>query len=763
MRFTGLFLFITFLGVLPAAAAQDLHLLIVSDEGDPELGEGFAVNKNRLADLLINNVAARNLKITDLYGQADRAQFEARRAANQAIFDRTGNWPTNPPANLTYDLLVQTIRSLPVDADDTLIVYLACHGYFDPKVGNYFAFAGAERGFSRQSIINEINARRPRLGGIISDACQEYARMELEETAQSPLDDELLVTSPLCQSLFFEHRGFLDWSAADEGEFAVYYNNYRTFLSVPPTLLKKNWAAASRSGPPRPDPPPGTAFTPEPYLFSWQFLRIRQLDRPDGDVVRTVQARGGIFTEALVAVAHDRMQQKLDWPQFHALVKQRTASEYRIEVPTGRIDVGGFEREQATQTVMLTSVPERVSSSTPKPKPPKPTPPKPDPPFPAPPANMQATGNLRVLIMNSSSQTCSVRLLDDQGAPASAMRLPPQTAWVAFAKQSQRWVADFDGLSNPLTGRVNGDNSTITLGSGITRANSYGATCYNRAGGEGVVVVQVVGNSPADRDKVRAGDVVKVANGTTVNDVAAYNAAVGRPGDRVSLLIHRNQIVSLPGGRFKVVEEEVMVGPRMTPPAPRPPTPKPPLPPTLPESENTTPAGPLQLTILNTTSGPAKVRLFDAAGNTAAEREVSAGMAAVLYGSTGQRWQVTAAGAAPHQEILRAPRYFYRIGPQPVPEQRLGAFVMADAGSKRVIIAHVAQGSVAWDNRFEPGDVVVSVNSREMTDPDSFRQAVAAAGSFARIVLERPKVVELADGTREAVPISVEVTVQLAN
>ena len=761
-----------------ACAASDLHLLIVCDQDDPDLGEGFRINRNLLVHLLVNNVASRNLKITDLYRQIDRQQRDANHQRNQQVFNQTGEFPPPQPVQLTADNVVNKIRALPVDNDDTLIVYIACHGYFHPSVGNYFGFAGAEHGVARQSLIDEIKARRPRLGGIISDSCQEYSRMQLPVSAQSPPGDELLVTSPLCQSLFFEQEGFLDWSAAKEGEFAVYYNNYRTLLNVDRKTLEKNWARDERSGPPA---PPGA---PRPYSFGWEFLSIIQRG-PGGERIRSVQAKGGIFTEALTAIAHQRMQEKLDWNQFHQLVQQKTAQDYAQEVPTGKIDVGGFQREQPTQTVVLTTAPTRISGGQPtpkppmprpRPKPPIPTPPKPpipSPPKPMPPnprpqdSGSSATGTVPVLFTNSSAQSHIIRLVDNSGNEISQQNLPPQSAWATFVADRQRWTDVVVGSANQTMGRIGVGQPTVTLGSGVTGVNSYGALCYERADGNGVVVVQVIGNSQADRDGLKDRDIITMVNGTPVNDVASYNAAIARSGGRVGVMVERGRAIGRTDGTFEVTSSAQNLGMKMAggdpnpdkPPVPKPPVPNPPIKPT----PTAPPVGDMQLTVVNTGNVQATVRITDSSGTVIHEQKVAAQQSAIVYGKRGQKWDVTAVGTPPHAASFQVPRYYHRVGPQPAVNNRLGAWVTPEAGSKRVVIGYVGDGSTAYDYQFTPGDVVVSINGQDITDVASYEKAVSSSGLFMRIVLERPQVVTTADGKQKAVGVLIESTIQLSN
>ena len=351
-------------------AASDVHLILVSDHADPDLGEGFEANTNSLANVLISNFARGQIKITEVC---------------QPVAGPGNVWKP-----LTAEMVRNAIKRVPVDSDDTLIVYLSCHGYFDPAVGNYFAFAEAEQGFSRQSIINEIKARNPRLGGIITDACQNYKRMPLDEESQASMAMFKPATARLMRSLFLEHSGFLDWSAAAEGEFAVYYNNYRSFLNVDQRSLRR---IRSSHGPGA-DPP---------YKGTWQSLRISS----NAPGVDSVTVRGGLFTEAFVSVANDNMDRSLTWHEFHELVKRKTASEYKKEVPDGQIDVGGFSQHQPEQTVTLTAAPVKSGtrpgppSPRPRPKPPVPDPmpdpgPRPLPPPPDPtPAKFEIAGRWR--------------------------------------------------------------------------------------------------------------------------------------------------------------------------------------------------------------------------------------------------------------------------------------------------------------------------------------------------------------------------------
>lgn len=276
-----------------------LHLLLACDTADPDLGEGFELVKSRLDDLFHKNVAEEELQVTFLAGP-----------------------------NLTAEKLKDAIDKAAIDADDSLFLYLACHGNLDPKTGAWFTLSTDDSVITRAELARRLQDRKPQFAGLITDACSDYARYPLPQVGASDGSaaprGEKIVTQPLFRSLFFRQRGFLDLASSSEGEFAVYHNNYRELLKY------------KEQGQ---EPPPAL------------LTKIRG------------NRKGGVFTESLAdLLARDR-QKKLNWDDLIPEVSRQTLKAFRKEVPDGRIMVNGFPRNQPAQTVAFSQLPTPLDPS----------------------------------------------------------------------------------------------------------------------------------------------------------------------------------------------------------------------------------------------------------------------------------------------------------------------------------------------------------------------------------------------------------------
>ncbi len=287
-------------GLSQADAASKLHVLFACDTADPDLGEGFELVNDRLVSTFVQNVSPRELKLSFVNG-----------------------------SDLTAKKLKAAIANVPAGASDSLLVYLACHGNFDPSTGTFFRFSSDQSVVTRAQLTTLLKSRRLQFTALVSDACNDYARYPLPQkamldtgTRNSPPPE--IKTQPAFRSLFFSQRGFLDLSSSAEGEFAVYFNNYRELL------------AYKEKG-------------QEPPLSLVQKVRSNR--------------KGGIFSEALRGLLLSEKSKPLTWQQLIPLVAAKTLQGYKKEVPGGKIMVQGFPKIQPAQTVTAIEMPKSTGAA----------------------------------------------------------------------------------------------------------------------------------------------------------------------------------------------------------------------------------------------------------------------------------------------------------------------------------------------------------------------------------------------------------------
>lgn len=290
--FAAVLFAVIFNGVV--AAEPTLHLLLACDSGDPDLGEGFGLVSSRFATTFDKNVAPGQLNLIFLAG-----------------------------SELTAAKLKESIASVPANPDDTLVVYLACHGNFDPSTGSYFTLSDDRSVITRNELTAAVKNRKLKFSAVMTDACNNYARFPLQqkllESTATPRSPETeITTQPLFRSLFFRQSGFLDLSSSGEGEYAVYFNNYRELL---------------------------------PYKAKGQ--------EPPPALVQKIQSnlKGGIFSEALADLLQKERGKALNWGDIVPQVAAQTLQDYRKEVPDGKMMVQGFPKRQPEQTVTAIELP----------------------------------------------------------------------------------------------------------------------------------------------------------------------------------------------------------------------------------------------------------------------------------------------------------------------------------------------------------------------------------------------------------------------
>lgn len=287
-----------------AAADSQLHVVLACDDAHRELGEGFEVNEWAIRSALVDDVASSRLKLLN----PDRF--------------REGGAPP-----LTRKVLVKFLESLPAQADDAVIVYLACESSHSAQGQELFQFAEDEERFTRQQILKVLEAKKVRLVGLISDCGSEYHTIPSDQSAVSGLSPPITKTSPLCESLFFKSSGVLDVASAAPGEMARFYDNYTGIKAG--EKLTRHSVQGERQG----------ENVGDDHDLRSGYIRIGE---------NRQKLKGGYFTESLVKTLQEKKDEPLNWEQLLSA----TDNELKDQL---------HDLKGATQTVQLLDIPGRTS------------------------------------------------------------------------------------------------------------------------------------------------------------------------------------------------------------------------------------------------------------------------------------------------------------------------------------------------------------------------------------------------------------------
>ena len=182
-------------GVAPLSAldghdARMLHVLLVTDTADDQVGQLVDLDGQHMYELLTDEIP---------------------RARRDLIKVLRGRY-------VTIDEILGHIRNLPVQSDDSLFVYFSGHGSYVRDRGQVLRMTDGEL-LDRNRLMTEMKAKGARLTVLITDACsnvvEEGALPKYAYSMPEGLDHDV------CRYLFFRHRGVVDIHAASPGEESV--------------------------------------------------------------------------------------------------------------------------------------------------------------------------------------------------------------------------------------------------------------------------------------------------------------------------------------------------------------------------------------------------------------------------------------------------------------------------------------------------------------------------------------------------------------
>lgn len=184
----------------PGTGTAKMHLILAADISPSDnVGGTVRSDAYNLRELIENNVSSGRLNIINL---------EEKRRGN----------------TLTKEDILQSIRNVNANSDDTIFFFYSGHGAFDSVAGQYFALASQEQVF-RSEVLTAMQSTSARLSILISDCC--YNQADVEPARRPPLaargQVEIKGVRPLIEKLFFETKGVVDITASEKGTYGFIY------------------------------------------------------------------------------------------------------------------------------------------------------------------------------------------------------------------------------------------------------------------------------------------------------------------------------------------------------------------------------------------------------------------------------------------------------------------------------------------------------------------------------------------------------------
>ena len=184
----------------PGTGTAKMHLILAADISPSDnVGGTVRSDAYNLRELIENNVAGGRLNIINL---------EEKRRGEM----------------LTKNDILQSIRNLNANPDDTIFFFYSGHGAFDSEAGQYFALASQEQAF-RSEVLATMKNKNVRLSILISDCCYNQADVEPARRPAAPQSrlGEMKGLRPLVEKLFFETNGVVDITASEKGTYGFIY------------------------------------------------------------------------------------------------------------------------------------------------------------------------------------------------------------------------------------------------------------------------------------------------------------------------------------------------------------------------------------------------------------------------------------------------------------------------------------------------------------------------------------------------------------
>jgi hypothetical protein len=191
LSLTGVLLSTTNFGLaLDGHDARLLHVLIIADTTDEQVGELVNIDGQNLYALLVDEVP-----------QARRGQIKVL----------SGD-------SVTSEAIQGHIQGLQVDPNDALFVYFTGHGAYVANRGQVLRMKGGEL-LQRSELLSQMQGKGARLTVLITDACSNIIEDKLRPKYAYSMAEG--IDHDGCRYLFFRHKGVVDIHAASPGQESV--------------------------------------------------------------------------------------------------------------------------------------------------------------------------------------------------------------------------------------------------------------------------------------------------------------------------------------------------------------------------------------------------------------------------------------------------------------------------------------------------------------------------------------------------------------
>ncbi len=204
-------------GQMAFAEAQKVHALLIILGNDRDIRASVEKNESSMQTLLRQISENCEVHMTVMKSETETIGNITRMTLSNA---RATNITEQKQGIITANQVVQWIRDLNANSEDTILIYYSGHGSmdavgthilnFDPDVTNDFV--------ARDGLRNSLKQKSARLKMLITDTCSNrvqtpppiarvYAKVQSRERQYT-------------KNLFLEHTGFLDITASSEGQYA---------------------------------------------------------------------------------------------------------------------------------------------------------------------------------------------------------------------------------------------------------------------------------------------------------------------------------------------------------------------------------------------------------------------------------------------------------------------------------------------------------------------------------------------------------------
>ena len=252
--------------------------------------------------------------------------------------------------------LLTAIDTCPAGPDDTIVFFYSGHGAHDAR-GHYLLMPDQKTTLARQTVIESIRRKNPRLAVVITDSCANLVdRGLLRGPAMAVEQPER--ASPLFDSLFFQSSGLVDVNSSSESQVAAgpigggLLVLAMAYLGNQPNFRK----ARGRGVTVEPLDSPDVAIPAMDYdqiigeNFGWSEHGLH------GDFDPEKPSYGLLWANA------DR---RLAWPAVETMLTEKVEELFRTLHPTG-MRLAGSAAPQYTQTPQFYS----LAKASPSPPPP---------------------------------------------------------------------------------------------------------------------------------------------------------------------------------------------------------------------------------------------------------------------------------------------------------------------------------------------------------------------------------------------------------